>query len=396
MSSNTAKIGSRSNYRSRFNAAFSGQPVNHIPLIDLGYWPETIDAWRDQGLPSNVNASNSDEYFGLDGLMRYYVCPDKTDGTGPIDRGMITPGGWRIGLWPFFDEAVLEQEDDTELVQVPDGTVVRRHRSQTALPATESYTLVDRKSWEKHYVWRLNPDHPERAPKQQQAVEAIASDSDRDFPLILPGGSLYGWLRNWLGFEQISMLIYDDPDWLNEMLDRVCDCIVGVLQRALSNGGKYDACLIWEDMAYNAGPMVSPKTFKELLSPRYRRITETLHAGGVETIIVDSDGKIDDLIPLWLDAGVNTLMPIEIGTTGMDPVTLRQQFGAGLKMIGGFDKRILWKSRDAIAAEVERLTPVVHQGGFIPCCDHKVPPEVRLDDYMYFIKIARQRWCSDT
>ena len=62
--------------------------------------------------------------------------------------------------------------------------------------------------------------------------------------MILPGGSLYGWLRNWLGFEQISMLIYDDPDWLNEVLDRVCDCIVGVLQRALSNGGTYDACLI--------------------------------------------------------------------------------------------------------------------------------------------------------
>ena len=149
-------------------------------------------------------------------------------------------------------------------------------------------------------------------------------------------------------------------------------------------------------MAYNAWPMVSPKTFEELLSPRYRRITETLHAGGVDTIIVDSDGKIDDLVPLWLEAGVNTLMPIEIGTTGMDPDALRKQFGTGLKMVGRFDKRILWKSRETIAAEVDRLTPVVHQGGFIPCCDHKVTPEVRLDDYMYFLTVARQRWCSDT
>ncbi|MEZ6191845.1 MAG: uroporphyrinogen decarboxylase family protein, partial [Phycisphaerales bacterium] len=177
--------------------------------------------------------------------------------------------------------------------------------------------------------------------------------------------------------------------------DRVCDCIVGVLQRALRGGGAFDACLIWEDMAYNAGPMVSPATFKKLLSPRYRRITDTLRAGGVENVIVDSDGRIDDLIPLWLEAGVNTLMPIEIGTTGMDPVALRKRFGPALRMIGGIDKRILWQPRDAVVAEIDRLTPLVQAGGFIPCCDHKVPPEVGLDDYRFFLDTARQRWCDE-
>jgi uroporphyrinogen decarboxylase len=395
MTTNMTESGHRPRCRARFNAALGGGPPGAIPLMDLGYWDETLKAWHEQGLPAHIDAKNSDAYFGLDGFMRYYACPEKTDGTGPVDRGMVTPGGWRIGLLPFFDEAVIEQDVETELVRVPDGTVVRRHRSRTALPSTESYTLVDRKSWEEHYVWRLNPDHPDRAPEHPDAFETVASDNERAYPLILPGGSLYGWLRNWLGFEQISMLIYDDPAWLEEMVDRVCDCIVGVLQRALRGGGTFDACLIWEDMAYNAGPMVSPATFKKLLSPRYRRITDTLRAGGVENIIVDSDGRIDDLIPLWLEAGVNTLMPIEIGTTGMDPVALRKRFGPSLRMIGGIDKRILWQPRDAIVAEIDRLTPLVQAGGFIPCCDHKVPPEVALDDYRYFLDTARQRWCDE-
>lgn len=394
MQSNTLSTAHGMNYRERFNTTLRGSSSASIPLLDLGYWPETLQAWHQQGLPQSVHAINSDEYFGLDGLMRYYTCPDKTDGTGPIDRGMVTPGGWRIGLYPFFDEVVIEQDEETELVQVPDGTAVRRHRSLTALPSTESYTLVDRASWEKHYAWRLDPELPERAPLDPIAFEAIAADSERPYPLILPGGSLYGWLRNWLGFKQISMLIYDDPIWLEEMLDRVCDCIVGTLRRALAGSGKFDACLIWEDMAYNAGPMVSPATFKQLLSPRYRRITDVLRSGGVDTIIVDSDGKIDDLIPLWLEAGINTLMPIEIGTTGMDPIALRRQFGPDLRMIGGIDKRILWQSRDAITHELDRLAPLIREGGFIPCCDHKVPPEVKLSDYQFFLDSVRTRWCE--
>ncbi len=378
--------------RQRFNAALSGNSFDRVPMMDLGYWPETLDNWYEQGLPRSVNALNSDDHFGLDGFMRFYVCPEKTDGTGPIDRGMISPGGWSVGLQPFFDEYIISQDRDTELAQIPDGTHVRRSRHSTALPATEGYTLTDRASWKKHYAWRLNYESPARSPKNLTAFEKMAHDANRQHPLILPGGSVYGWLRNWLGFEQISLLIYDDPAWLQEMLETVCNCIAGTLSRALAGGGKFDACLIWEDMAYNAGPMISPDAFRKLLSPQYKKITDVLRRGGVEHIIVDSDGRIDDLIPLWLDAGVNTILPIEIGTTGADPVALRKRFGSDLRMIGGFDKRILWKSRQAISDEIDRLTPLVMEGGFIPCCDHKVPPEVNLDDYRYFLDTARERW----
>ncbi|MCC6683310.1 MAG: hypothetical protein IT445_20635 [Phycisphaeraceae bacterium] len=378
--------------RQRFNAALSGGSFDRVLMMDLGYWPETLDNWYEQGLPRSVNALNSDDYFDLDGFMRYYVCPEKTDGTGPIDRGMVSPGGWRVGLQPFFDEYMISQDRDTELAQIPDGTHVRRSRHGTALPATEGYTLTDRDSWKQHYAWRLDPETPSRSPEKHAAFEKMTHDHNRSHPLILPGGSVYGWLRNWLGFEQISLLIYDDPAWLEEMLETVCDCIAGTLSRALAGGGKFDACLIWEDMAYNAGPMISPDAFKKLLSPQYKKITNVLRRGGVEHIIVDSDGRIDDLIPLWLEAGVNTILPIEIGTTGADPVALRKRFGRDLRMIGGFDKRILWQSRKAISDEIDRLTPLVMEGGFIPCCDHKVPPEVKLDDYRYFLDTARHRW----
>jgi uroporphyrinogen decarboxylase len=152
---------------------------------------------------------------------------------------------------------------------------------------------------------------------------------------------------------------------------------------------------MWEDMCYNAGPLLSPADFKRYLVPQYRRITDLAHKHGVDIVWVDCDGKIDALIPPWLDVGVNCMFPVEIGTWGADPIKYRRQFGKSLLMMGGFDKHILQKSKEAIDSEVERLTPLVEQGGFIPFCDHRVPPDVTLENYVHYLHTARRVWGKD-
>ncbi len=66
------------------------------------------------------------------------------------------------------------------------------------------------------------------------------------------------------------------------------------------------------------------------------------------------DGKIDDLLPLWLEGGVNCMFPIEIGTWGADPVKYRKQYGQDLLLMGGFDKHILAKGKREIETLGER------------------------------------------
>jgi len=106
---------------------------------------------------------------------------------------------------------------------------------------------------------------------------------------------------------------------------------------------------------------------------------------------LDCDGKIDDLIPIWLDNGVNCMFPIEIGDWA-DPVAMSRRFGKGMLMRGGFDKHILAKGPEAIRAEVKRLTPLVEEGGFIPHCDHRVPADVSMADYLVYVSEAKRVW----
>ena len=89
-------------------------PRDRAVLIDVGFWSETLEVWRDQGLPPHVGPGQTDAFFGMDGFWRYYVSPEATDGHALMDRGMVTGQGIRLGLVPMFEQATLRDDGDQE------------------------------------------------------------------------------------------------------------------------------------------------------------------------------------------------------------------------------------------------------------------------------------------
>ena len=384
------------NERERFLATMHGGQPDRCPIMDFSFWDETIQVWHDQGLPVAVDRSTSDEYFGMDGLERHVVSRLSTATFAPSTaRAHVEVPGVNVGLYPVFEQIVIEDRGDHEVIQQPDGVRVLRKKFMSSIPMHQGHQLIDKASWEQHYAPRLDPDRPDRLPEDWDRWVALWSKNDRADPLFLPGGSLFGWLRNWMGIEAVSYVVYDDPAWFEQMVNTIADCIVGVLRRVLASGVRFDACGMWEDMCFNAGPLLSPDHFRKYLVPQYKRITELLREHGVDVVWVDCDGKIDDLIPLWLEGGVNCMMPVEIGTWCADPVAFRKRFGKELLMMGGFDKHLLALSQSAIEREVQRLTPLVETGGYVPFCDHRVPPDVPLANYVFYLKRARCVWGKD-
>ncbi len=349
------------------------------PLLDFGFWDETFVIWYEQGLPRSVTKSNSYRYFGMDFDLEA--------------AGHTT--GVSVGLVPSFEETVLEDRGDRVVMQQANGVRVLRHKFMSSIPKPTRHLLTDRESWRKHYKPRLDPTTPARYPADWDERVKVWTDPERDFPIFLPGGSLYGWLRDWMGLENISLVLYDDPAWFEGMVTTLADCIIGALSRVLETGAQFDGCGMWEDMCYNAGPLMNPKHFNQYLVPHYRRISDLLSRHGVDVIWVDCDGRIDRLVPLWLDAGINCMFPVEVGTWAADPIQYRKAYGQDLLMMGGFSKRILARSKDEIEAEVYRLVPLVEEGGFIGFCDHRVPPDVPLENYMFYLETARKVWGKD-
>ena len=257
-----------------------------------------------------------------------------------------------------------------------------------AIPRHLDHLLKDRRSWEQHYKPRMRPDDPKRIHVRRRRLGSLALRSgpvpERDYPLSLYAGSLYGRQRDWFGLQRISEIIYDDPKLFEEIVETWADVAIAVVERVCGEFGvQPESANLWEDMCYNGGPLISPRTFEQVLVPHYRRIVDTLHKYGIDVIYVDCDGKIDKLLPLWLDAGVNCMFPIEVGTWGADPVEYRRQYGKDLLIMGGFDKRILARSKQGHhrrggAARARRwrrrVHPILRSPGAAGCSPEQLHP----------------------
>jgi len=72
------------------------------------------------------------------------------------------------------------------------------------------------------------------------------------------------------------------------------------------------------------------------------------------------------------------------------PAELLGQYGKELRIMGGVDKMALGAGREAIKAYLDSLVPLVERGGYIPFCDHRCPPNVDPDDYVYYLDLKEQ------
>ena len=82
---------------------------------------------------------------------------------------------------------------------------------------------------------------------------------ERDYPLGISLGGLYGWLRNMMGVEGISIAFYREPDWIAEMMDTLVNLWIKIIRRALRKV-RVDFVAWWEDMCYIKGPLISVST----------------------------------------------------------------------------------------------------------------------------------------
>lgn len=212
----------------------------------------------------------------------------------------------------------------------------------------------------------------------------------RDYLLVVLAdrwGGFFGALRNLVGLERLCLLFHDDPAFVEEMMDADADFLIAMLGQMLEETD-IDVFGFWEDMGYNAGPLISPGFVRRFMLPRYRRVVDFGRSRGVRWFCLDSDGKVDSLVPVWMEAGIDILYPWEV-QAGMDAAAIRKRFGRQARLWGGVDKRALAQGRPRIDAEIERLKPLIDDGGYVPMLDHSAPPDISYSNYCYFMERLR-------
>jgi uroporphyrinogen-III decarboxylase len=364
------------NTRERFRALARFEPVDRPIYFDaLGFWDETIARWHTEGLPETVidGTFTAPDHFGFDSLSWLPIAAN-TD--------------WEPGFWPAFEEEVIEQGEGWLVKKDVGGSTVRvKTDGRAAIPQYLDHPVKTIADFEA-LKWRLDPETPERFTRFLDVMIDLARAKGDDTYTCAFCCGLFGMFRLLLGLTGLSVAVRRDPGLLFAIA-RQWLYMNEVLIKKVREKAQVDWVCLFEDMSYKNGPMISPKAFAEFIAPSYRELIKRVKAETDITVFaVDSDGDVSLLIPLFMETGVNMMLPFEV-QAGMDVRRVREGY-PDLVILGGLDKRALFTDEAAIEREVTDKVPfMLARGGYIPSVDHNVPPEVSFSNFKKFLEILR-------
>ena len=347
-------------YRELWHEIMFYGEFDRMPAVHWAQWDETLERWHAEGLPEGMNP------------RAYLDVPAHWAGVGI-----------NVNLFPAFEEEVLEETDEYRIFRDGAGVICKDWKHKSSIPHYLDYTLKEAKDWPA-FKERLQPDMNRY--DEAGLLDGIAKAEASDLPIVVSTASMMGWIRNWMGVENMCYLMFDAPDTYADMVDTLSDLSCWALEIILPKMNVTPLMGFgWEDICGKSGPLVSPDLFDKYVARGYRKMRDKLESYGVKLLGIDTDGYVEPMIRNWLDAGVNVQFPIEIGTWNADPHALRRKCGKELRIVGGINKLVLEQGRRAIDAEIERRKPLMAEGGFVPMPDHLITPGAPLDDYKYFL-----------
>lgn len=352
--------------RQRFVNQMHYKPIDRCFNMEFGYWDENYQEW-DLFVKNGIkNEAQANEFFSFDVMHTI---------------------GSNIWMSPSFKPDVIEETETTKIFINPDGLLAEVPKDgHSTIPHFHKSSIVTPDDWKNVKAERFRLDDPSRI-VDIAALKKSHPDS-REYPLGVWVGSMIGRIRDMLTFEGLAYATFDYPEMVEDMVETACQLAEQSLDQTLPHF-QFDFAVGWEDICFKNGPIVSVDFFRDVVAPRYKRINKKLKAHGVDLWYMDCDGDVRPILPFFLESGVNCLFPFEVNGCA-HPSELFRDYGKDLRIMGGFDKIEMAKGRDAIKKYMESLVPLVERGGYIPFCDHRCPPNVKPEYYLYYLDLKEQ------
>jgi uroporphyrinogen decarboxylase len=147
-------------------------------------------------------------------------------------------------------------------------------------------------------------------------------------------------------------------------------------------GDNVDLVLHCDDIAAQNGPLINPRTYRQVIKPRQKRIFDTIKAHTSARLLYHSCGSIAWVLPDLIEMGVDAVNPVQVSAAHMDTRRLKEEYGSDLAFWGAVDTHhaLPFGTPDDVRAEVRRrIEDLAGEGGYVIGSVHiiqqEVPPE---------------------
>ena len=363
----------------RYKDAILFKKPGKIPLYPGHPRESTLAAWHSQGLPENADyakAATAELGISPDAMLSFYAIGASFKMVPEFEPEILEhkDGHYVIRDWMGAVTEISDKYDYSYLYEAKDFVTRKWHR----------FPVENRGDWEQMKARYVASEPARIAPGEAERCAAMMRLGQ--VPSLNFNG-VFWQLREWCGFENLCMLMAEDPEFVADMAGFWSDFVSAMLERVFAELTPVRV-FISEDMAYKAHSMISPAMTRKFIIPAYKRWVSIIKSGGCGIIEIDSDGYIEELIPLWVEAGINCCSPLEVAAH-CDIVKFRQKFGRGMAFMQGIDKRIIARGGRELADHVMGIVPALFKdGGYIPGCDHGVPPDISWPNYLEFTRMV--------
>ena len=357
----------------RVKAAFNFEPLDYMPLFDQ-YWGGFVAAWRERhGLPPRSNIPLDDIVYDDEDIQSYFhidmykAIPDEAPWPGlrmEIRRDgkhVVEQDGWgrvvrRLATSPYGVplEVRLPNKDDLEGLQFESPSLDRRYNTMLS------------------QISRI-----QQLPRQPYIFIKVGGPYLRS-----------SFLR---GEQQWYVDIAEDPPFTEAIASRVTDHLIAIGVEALHRSGLQSTSVwIFDDIASNRGPLISPKSYERLFLPQVRRMVTAFKGAGAAHVGYHSDGDLRPVLDGLVDAGISILNPVE-PRANMDVVALRRRYGKQLAFVGGLCNSFILPhgSNDEVRAHVDHVLSVADDGGLV-IGSHSISNDVTQERYHLVMEILHE------
>lgn len=242
--------------------------------------------------------------------------------------------------------------------------------------------IKDRETFES-YPWPTQDD------LDFSELDYAAANLPKGMGLMLAGGGGFlEWAMYLTGFTGFCMMIYQEPDLVKDIVNRIGEHILASVDAAFQRA-KIESFIIGDDMGFRTATIMPPDVLRELILPWHKKLVDLVHGHGAISIL-HSCGQLSDIMDdLIDDVGIDGKHSYENNIT---PVwEAKKLWGDRVAILGGVDMDILARAEldECRAAIDDVLTKCAPGGGYCLGTGNTVANYVKPENYLAILEAGR-------
>ncbi|MHB8995672.1 MAG: uroporphyrinogen decarboxylase family protein [Armatimonadota bacterium] len=224
------------------------------------------------------------------------------------------------------------------------------------------------------------------APGKFDGIEDLIAAGEGKFIQFGIGFSLFERAWTMRGMENLFMDMVEAPEFVDELLDAICDYNVALVEQAVTYD--IDAIHFGDDWGSQRGLLMGPRLWERFLKPHLARMYGAGKAAG-KFVTIHSCGMVQELFPQLIEIGLDCFNPFQPEV--MDPYEMKRLHGDKLSFWGGIStqKLLPYGTPEEVRAEAKRMIAEVGKdGGLILAPAHGIPGDAKPENIMALIEVV--------